>query len=580
MEYAFNQAKEQIQKIFSKITDNVVDIEIPPDNVNADFAVPLFKIAKKNKKNPAVLALELLEKINLKNSLFSKVERSGAYINFYLDNNRFTQSVFSDYNSIANYGSSKTGEKKTILIDYSSPNIAKPFSIGHLRSTIIGQVLYNDYKFLGYKVIGDNHVGDWGTQFGKLITAYEKWGNEKKLKLNPMKESLELYVKFHKESEHDSNLETDAREWFKKLEAGDKKAIEIWRLFKDLSIYEFEKIYKLLNIKFDETLGESFYKDKTEEIIKECINKGLAKWEFALDENGKPSKSEKVLIINLEKYNINTPLLLKKSDGTTLYATRDLAAIKYRIQKWHPSKILYVVGSEQKLYFKQLFKVAELLGYKTFLEHVDFGLIRLSEGKLSTRAGRVIFLENVINEAISKVKNIIGKKLNKKEKEEVSKIVGIGAIKYADLSQSRSKDIVFDWNKIITLKGNSGPYLQYQYVRIKSILEKENISSGKKYQKIDFKPELSVSLEEIKLIKMIAKFNNALENVLINSESHILTDYIFLLSESFSAFYEKHSVLKANSKDLKNNRLCLCQMTSNIIEKGLEILGIDVPEKM
>jgi arginyl-tRNA synthetase len=580
MNYSYEKAKNELKKILQQYFKTVdIEIEIPPENINADFAVPLFKIAKKYKKNPELIALELIDKINLKNTLFTKVERTGSYINFYLDNTKFIQSVFSDYKNASNYGSSNFGKGKTILIDYSSPNIAKPFSIGHLRSTIIGQVLYDIYKILGYNVIGDNHIGDWGTQFGKLIVAYLKWGDEKRLKSNPMKESLELYVRFHKEVDKDSKLEIDARGWFKKLESGDKKAEKIWKLFKNLSIGEFEKIYNLLNVKFDVTLGESFYKDKTDEIINECLDKGIAKWDFALDANGKINKSEKVLIINLENYGINTPLLLKKSDGTTLYATRDLAAIKYRIKKWHPDKILYVVGSEQKLYFKQLFKVAELLGYKTTLEHIDFGLIRLPEGKLSTRAGRVIFLEDVIKESISKVKDVIGKKITGREKDEISKIVGIGAIKYADLSQSRIKDIVFDWNKIVTLKGNSGPYLQYQYVRIISILKKAETPDNKiKVAKI--KPELLNSQEEIKLIKTIAKFNDALKKVTINFETHILTDYLFNLSELFSVFYEKHSVLKANSKDLKVSRLYLCQITSDILKKGLKLLSIDVPKKM
>lgn len=596
MGYAIKIAKNQINGLLEKAgVKNDIETETPPANIKADFCVPFFKIAVKHKENPQVLAEKILEKINLKNTLFSKVERVGAYLNFILDWKKFNNAVISDLKlSKENYGASSVGKGKTVVIDYSSPNIAKPFSIGHLRSTVIGQALYYIYQFLGYKVIGDNHLGDWGTQFGKLIYAYKKWGNESKLKKNPMSESLRLYVKFHDMVKNNPKLDNEARDWFKKLECGDKEAVKIWEMFRKLSITDFQKIYKLLGIKFDFELGESFYKDKTEEIIKECIKKKIAKWEVALDENGKKSKeNEKVLLVDLKKYDINTPLLLQKSDGTTLYATRDLAAIKYRINKWNPESILYVVGSEQKLYFKQLFKVAELIGLRSKLIHIDFGLIRLPEGKMSSREGRVIFLKDVLDEAVKRVGYIIHERgMNKEEKEKIAKIVGIGAIKYADLSQSRNKDIVFNWNKIISLKGNSGPYLQYQYVRIQSILKKACASPQRcpkgssevkevmrKLSRI-VNPILLNSPEEIELIKSIAKFNEVLNNILTNHETHILTDYLYELAESFSLFYEKHSILGAKNKDLKSARLYLCQCTAQILEQGLSLLGIEVPGKM
>ena len=570
---AIEKAKKEIIDLVEKagFAKAEIEVETPPENVGADFSVPVFRLAAKKKINPQVLAEKIVDKINLENSVFSKVERAGAYINFYLDYKKFNKLVFDEFNS---HIGCETG---TVVIDYSSPNIAKPFSVGHLRSTVIGQALYNIYKFLGYKVIGDNHLGDWGTQFGKLICAYKKWGDESKLKKDPMAESLRIYVKFHEEAKNDKKLEVEAREWFKKLESGDKEALEIWKLFRNLSLSEFKKIYQMLGVKFDEELGESFYQGKTTEIIALAKRKKIAKWALALDEDGKPSTAnEKVLIIDLKKYGIDTPLLLEKSDGTTLYATRDLAAIKYRLGKWKPEKILYVVGAEQKLYFTQLFKAAEILGFKSKFEHIYFGLIRLSGGKMSTREGKVIFLKDVLNEATKKVGHILNDRdMNKTEKDEVSKIVGIGAIKYADLSQSRAKDIVFDWNKIITLKGNSGPYLQYQYVRIQSILKK---SKSRNKDKVN--PELLNSSEEIKLIKMLAGFNETLEKVISNSETHILTDYLFNLSESFSAFYEKYSVLKASSSDLIATRLYLCQIVSQILKTGLNLLGINLPNKM
>jgi len=579
MNYALDIAKKQIVDLLkSKDIHDDIDIETPPENVKADFAVPLYKIAAKRRVNPQIIAEEIKEKIDLKNSMFLKVERSGAYLNFYLDTRKYNQSVLENIKKMgSDYGKSKDGKGKNIIIDYSSPNIAKPFSIGHLRSTVIGQALSNIYKFLGYKVIGDNHLGDWGTQFGKLLLAYDKWGSEKKLKKDPMKESLKLYVKFHEESKLDKKIEDEARGWFKKLEDGDKKAIKLWQLFKDLSLADFKRIYNMLEVKFDTEFGESFYQDKTKAIIKKCIKTKLAKWEIALEDDGKPNKKgEKVLVINLKKYGIEAPLLLQKSDGTTLYATRDLAAIDYRIKKYKPEEILYVVGSEQKLYFRQLFKVAELLGYKSKLTHVDFGLIRIKDGKMSTREGKVILLEDVLSEAIKKVNDIINvRKLNNKEKETISKIVGIGAIKYADLSQNRIHDIVFDWNKILDLKGNSGPYLQYQIVRINSILEK---TGGKSVNDID--PKLLNDEIEIKLIKDIAKYPEVVENAKINNQPYVLADYLYNLSQKFSHYYENIPVLKAKNSNLKNARLFLCKSLSNVLASGLEILGIEFPEKM
>ena len=578
MQYSIDKVKNEIKDLINKAgLKGEIEVETPPKNLNADFAVPFFKFAKICKKKPDVLAMEIKEKIDLINTVFERVERNGCYLNFYLKKPEFNKLVISDFNKLKEkYGTCFDGKDKTIVIDYSSPNIAKPFSIGHLRSTVIGQAIYNIYKSLGYRVIGDNHLGDWGTQFGKLIFAYKKWGDKAKLQKDPMNESLRIYVKFHDEVKKDKKLIDEAREWFKKLEEGDKKAHEIWELFSKLSINEFNKIYEMLDIKFDETLGESFYSDKTDEIITLAKKKNIAKWETALDEDGKPSKSgDKVLLVDLKKYGIDTPLLLQKSDGTTLYATRDLAAIKFRINKWKPDKILYIVGAEQKLYFKQLFQVAKLIGFKSELVHVDFGLIRLPEGKMSTREGKVILLENVLSDAIKKVADIINERdINKAEKEEISNIIGIGAIKYADLSQSRNKDIIFDWNKIVTLKGNSGPYLQYQFVRIQSILKK----SAKGISKIN--SALLTSQEEINLIKKISEFNEILKKVLNNLETHVLTDYLYDLSELFSTFYEKCPVIQAPSKELKASRQYLCQITSQVLKNGLSLLGIKCPEKM
>src|SRR3990167_9367658 len=418
MRYAIEKAKEEIKKL---LKNNSLEIEIPPENIEADLAVPVFKLAVK--KNPNEFAQELAKKIKLDGTLFSKVEPKSAYLNFYFNNEIVTQEIIDDFRSNKKYGSTDLGKGKTIVVDYSAPNIAKPFSIGHLRSTIIGQSLYNIYSYLGYKVIGDNHLGDWGTQFGKLIAAYKMWGNKEKINKEPIKELLELYVKFHIEAEEDESLNDEARKWFKKLEEGDKEALEVWQWFKDISLKQFKFIYELLDIDFDEILGESFYKNDLDRVVGRLEKEKIAKWEIALDKDGEEIRSgEKVLLVNLEKFGIDTPLLIKKSDGTSLYATRDLATILYRIKTWQPSSILYIVGSEQKLYFQQLFKVFEI-GYKNdhktppLLIHIPFGLIRLPEGKMSTRKGRVIFLEDVLNEAIKRVSDILNERsMNKKEK--------------------------------------------------------------------------------------------------------------------------------------------------------------------
>ena len=579
MEYILDKAKKEIKKLLG---NQDLEVETPPENIGVDLAVPIFKMAAKQKINPNQLANELLAKIKLDGTLFSKVEAKGAYLNFYFNNNKFIEGTINDFKSDDNYGSSDFGKGKTIVIDYSAPNIGKPFSIGHLRSTIIGQSLYNILSYLGYKVIGDNHIGDWGTQFGKLIAAYKKWGSRKEIEKEPIKKLLELYIKFHEKAGKDEGLNDDARKWFKKLEGGDKEAIEIWQWFKDLSLKEFDRIYRIIGIKFDETIGESCYKKYLDRVVEKLEKEKIAIWEIALDKEGEEVKSgEKVLLVNLEKFGIDTPLLFKKSDGTSLYATRDLAAIIYRLEKWHPFSILYVVGAEQKLYFQQLFKTFEI-GFKKdykslpLLDHISFGMIRLPEGKMSTRKGRVVFLEDVLDEAIKRVNDILSdREMNKDEKDKVSKIVGIGAIKYADLSQNRIHDVMFDWNKILNLKGNSGPYLQYQYVRINSILEK---TSFDKNTKID--SGLLSQKEELDLIKFIARFN---ERILASSqtyEPHILANYLFELAEKFSRFYEKVPVLKADNQELINSRLYLCYMTSQVLKTGLNLLGIDAPEKM
>jgi arginyl-tRNA synthetase len=467
------------------------------------------------------------------------------------------------------YGSSNLGKGKTVIVDYSSPNIAKPFGIGHLRSTIIGQAIYNIYKFLGYKVIGDNHIGDWGTQFGKLIYAIKKWGKEKEINKNPIKELHSLYVKFHKEAESNPELEEEARIWFKKLEQGDKEAKRVWKKCVDWSFKEFDRTYKILGIQIDLTLGESFYQSMLKDVIKKALEKKVA------------IKSKGALIISFPN-DILPPLMIQKSDGATLYSTRDLATIDYRFEKFNPAKIIYEVGNDQVLYLKQLFFAAELLRYskRENFFHVAHGMMRLSTGKMSTRKGKTVFLEEVLDGAIKKAKYVVTEKnpeLSKKEKEKIAKIIGIGAVKYNDLSQHYSRDIIFDWDKILNLKGNSGPYLQYTFARAHSILRKSRAKTQdiKKFKEQELKEE-----QEIKLLKMLSKFPEVVEESADIYSPNLICNFLLELCQEFNLFYEKIPVLKAKTKDLKIARLALIEGISQVIKNGLNLLGIEVLEKI
>lgn len=601
MQYALEVAKKQIQGLVQTALGSTEEVEIKsaPSNIQADLAVPMFRFAKSVNKTPTIFTQDLAEKIDISGTIFSKVKVQGGFLNFDFDWVKFSELVFADFKNLGEkYGSAEIGKGKTIVIDYSAPNIAKPFSVGHLRSTIIGQAIYNLYKFLGYNVIGDNHIGDWGTQFGKLMCAFSRWGDKKIIDADPIKELLKLYVQFEKETKGEEDKKPDpkisrelmdnAYSWFRKLEAGDAKAKELWKWFAEISLKEFERIYKLLGVSFDKTLGESFYNDKLIAVIKETFDKGLAKWDEMPSQEVEaaeeiPGQSKDVVakeklkaaIIPLDAYGIKTPLLIQTSDGRSLYATRDLATAKYRIATWNPEVIVYVVGGEQQLYFLQWFKALELMDYKTPCVHVWFGLVRLPEGKMSTRKGRVIFLEEVLNEAIEKVREkLIDRNFSKEDEEIIAKIVGVGAVKYADLSQNRTRDIVFDWEKMLNMQGDSGPYLQYQYVRIQSILKK----AGKiDFSKIDF--GLLQQKEEFTLIATLAEFPEVIKAAAKEYYPHILANSLFDLSQKYSSFYKTCTVIQEN-KELEATRLWLCQSTAQVLKTGLFLLGIECPEKM
>ena len=586
MEEIRRQAGDLVVRALGRGSEDMIRVEFPPPGIDADLAVPLFPVSKELRKNPGELAQEVIRKTDTSDTIFSEVSAEKGFVNFQLDWRKCNKLFFEDFLSAGDtYGSSDIGRGETVVIDYSSPNIAKPFSVGHLRSTVIGQALYNIFAFLGYRVIGDNHIGDWGTQFGKLLAAYVKWGSEKALEQAPTRALLDLYVRFHEEAEKAPALESEAREWFAKLEAGDAEAVSLWRRFRELSLREFERIYDLLGVGFDCTLGESFYNDKLRDVLEQAMGSGVARWslvpakEEGADVGAEVEGQERVILIPLERYGIRAPLILQKSDGTSLYATRDISTLKYRIEKWKPSRVLYVVGAEQRLYFSQIFKAFELLGIDADCVHVAFGLIRLPEGRMSTRKGRVIFLEDLLDEAVERARDIVRERdMAEDEKDAIARLVGVGAVKYADLSQDRTKDVVFDWKKMLALEGNSGPYLQYAYTRAASIIRKSGESDLTALREID--PGILLNDEETTLLWEIAKFPEVIRQSAKDYKPHYIANYLFALSQVFNRFYVNNAVLRAETTVLRDSRLALVGWVRYVLRRGLGLLGIECPERM
>ncbi|MBI2609026.1 MAG: arginine--tRNA ligase [Deltaproteobacteria bacterium] len=538
-------------------------LEKPKDLSQGDYAIACFRLAKDFKKPPQKLAQEIGKQLKT-TKLIPRIHVIGAYINFFIESTTLTQEVLeAALSQKEKYGSSSFGKGKTIVIDYSAPNIAKPFHMGHLRSTIIGQSLYNIYTFLGFRTIGINHLGDWGTQYGKLIYAFQMWGNEKEYKQKGIPYLHELYVRFHKEAKGNESLEEEARKVFKKLEEGDKEIQKIWKIFKEESLKEFEKTYKRLSISFDFTLGESFYTDKIEAALKKIKDSKLSQ------------KSEGALIVPLEKYSLS-PCLLRKNDGTTLYATRDIATALYRYEKHHFTTMIYVVGQDQTLHFKQVFKVLELMGLQWAENciHLPFGLVSFKEGKMSTREGKVILLKEVLDKARDlALKNIEAKNEKLKNKEEVAEKIGIGAIIFGDLSQKMMRNISFDWDEILSFEGETGPYLQYTYARARSILRKSKEKPSIKNTEL-LKEEL-----ELLLIKLLFQFSETLEAVLRFNEPSILANYLLDVTKTFNRFYLHHKVVTEEA-ELQKARLALVESTCHVLKNGLGLLNIPAPEEM
>ena len=542
-------------------------IEAPKDSKNGDYAFPCFRLAKELRKAPPAIANEIKEKIEAVEEI-EKIEVAGGYLNFFINKSILAKEVLEEISKAEQYGKSEIGKEKNIVIDYSAPNIAKPFHIGHLRSTVIGGALYNIYKYLGYNVTGVNHLGDYGTQFGKLIEGYKMWGKEYDIEKDPINELTKIYIRINEACKNDEQILENCRNNFKKLEDGDSYCVEIWKKFRELSLQEFQKVYDLLGSKFDSWNGESFYSDKMPEVIE------------ILEKTGKLIESQGAKIIELEDKGINTPCIIEKSNGSTTYATRDLAAILYRARTYDFDKALYVTSYEQVLHFKQVFEVAKLLGldekYTKGLEHVSFGMVLLPEGKMSTREGNIIKLEDLLNEAISRAQEIIEQKNPELEnKEEVAKKVGIGAVIFNDMSSSRIKDEVFDWNTILNFQGETGPYVQYTYVRTKSVLEK----AGYLPKIEEVKGENLADEYSLIILKLIYNFEDVLIQVTDKNEPSILARYLIDLAKAYSSFYNENKII-VEDKDVQNARIYLTYAVSEVLKQGANLLGIQMPEKM
>jgi arginyl-tRNA synthetase len=526
-------SQEQVNNLISK----------PPQLEMGNYAFPCYNLGK----NPFEEAQKLEKKIKL--PFLAKTEIKGPYLNFFIKNNLLAEETLTRKLKFEKQGK--------IILEFSSPNIAKPFGVGHLRSTVIGNSLAKVYQYLGYKVISVNHLGDWGTQFGKLIVAFKKWGNHKDVEKEPIKYLLKLYVKFHQQE----GLEEEAREEFRKLEQGNKQSIKLWELFRSLSIDEFKKIYNILNIDFDNYHGEAFYSNMLDQVISNVQKKTTTEI------------SDGALVVQL---NNKPPLILKKTNGSTSYHTRDLAAAFFRLKKYQPDKIIYVVGSEQNLHFEQLFEVLEKVGEdKNKFVHVNFGLFKFPEGKMSTRKGNVIFLEDVLNKAIKLAEGIIKEKNPRlKNKKEVAKDVGVGAIIFGDLSNDRIRDVEFNWQRMLSFEGETGPYVQYTRARCNSIINKAGQGISKK---INF--ETFNLKEELNILNLLYEFPEILNNVIKHNKPHHLCNYLIKLSQAFNEFYHQCPVISEVKQQMKA-RLLLVHKTQETLQTGLKLLGINSPEEM
>ena len=557
-----NCLKEKIEDL--TLEEIVALIEVPPNKEMGDFAFPCFKLAKVFRKAPNMIAADLAENIEAKGAI-SKVMPLGGYVNFFVNKSQLAETVINDVlTKKEKYGHTDLGQEKAVVIDFSSPNIAKPFHIGHIRTTVIGNALYKIYDSQGYNVVRVNHLGDYGTQFGKLIVAFKLWGSKEAVEANPIPELLKLYVKFHEEAEQKPEMEDEARAWFTKLENGDEEAKALWQWFRDESLKEFARVYDLLDIEFDSYAGESFYSDKMGVVIDQLKEKGLL------------VQSQGTNVVDLEEFNM-PPALITKNDGSTLYMTRDLAAAIYRKNTYDFDKCIYVVGSQQSLHFQQLFKVLELMGYEWSkdLIHVPFGMVALEEGTMSTRKGRVVFLEYVLKQAVEKTKEIVlSKNPNAKNVEQIAKQVGVGAVVFQELSNSRIKDYTFSWSRTLSFEGETGPYVQYTHARCCAVLRKaeEEVTADINY-------DLLSEGDGAEVLKVIGSFNKAILAAMRKNEPHIITRFVLDLAQAFNKFYHDNPIL-VDDVEVRKARLALVAATRQTIENALALLGMHAPERM
>lgn len=559
-----NIAKELEKKDIGLTFDEIYKlIEIPPQDNMGDYSFPCFSLARTMRKNPAIIAEELASSLDLK--AFEKIENLNAYVNFYVDRKMFEEETLNEIiEKKEKYASSDIGKGKNIVVEFSSVNIAKPFHIGHIRSTVIGDALRNIHKFLGYNTIASNYIGDYGTQFGTMIKAYKLWGDDDKLRKSPIKEILNLYVRYNTEAENDEKMKEDARLEFKNLEDGQEEAVRLWSWFKEISFKEFDRVYKMLDIDFDNYNGEAYHSEFIPKVIEELKEKDLL------------VESDGALIVDLSEFDL-PPSIVIKSNGSSAYITRDIATAINRKKVYDFDKNLYVVATQQNLHFDQLFAILKLMGYDFYKDckHVSFGMVSLKDQTLSTRKGQVVFLEDVLNKAIEKTKEVMESRHTEIEDiEETAKIVGIGAVKFQELYNNRIKDYVFDWDEVLNFDGETGPYLQYTYARAKSVLRKAGFEKAEKmnFTKI-------TSDEEFALVKSLANFKDMVIKACEKYEPSLITRHLTEIAKNFNKFYNTCQV-NVEDKEVKEERLALTYASSLVIKIGLGLLGIKTVEKM
>ncbi|MBR7188250.1 MAG: arginine--tRNA ligase [Clostridia bacterium] len=543
--------------------DIAAALEIPPDTAMGDYAVPCFKLSKALRKSPVMIADQLAGAIQA--DFLGKVEAVKGYLNFFIDRATYAEKVITlALSEGEQYGSDGSGVGRTVVLDYSSINIAKRFHIGHLSTTMIGNALYRLHRFFGWNAVGVNHLGDWGTQFGKMIAAYKRWGDHDTVAAGGVDEMVKLYVRFNAEAEQDPALNDEGRAWFKKIEDGDPEALEIFNWFKSVTLKDAERVYDILGVKFDSYAGESFYNDKMQPVIDELKAKGLLK-----EDNG-------AQIVDLQDYGM-PPALILRSDGATLYITRDLAAARYRRDTYHFDKSLYVVAYQQDLHFRQLFKVLELMGYDWYknCEHVSFGMVSYEGQALSTRGGHVVYLEDLLNTAIEKARAIIEEKSPDLEnKDEVARQVGVGAVVFFDLYNNRIKDIDFQWDRALNFEGETGPYVQYTHARACSVLRK---AEGLETAQPDFSALSDPFAQDV--VRMIEQFPDVLKAAVNRSEPSMVTRFSVDLAQAFNKFYYENKVM-VDEPGVRTARLMLTDCTRQVLKQALYLIGIEAPERM